>query len=92
MSVLCYGDDGLRGIGDTFMKQTWIGVLKRIDLGAGGWCLEAVSGSVFELYGEIDMRYADQRVSITGVLKTVHGFLMTGEESIEVSEVSLLQD
>ena len=74
------------------MMQTWTGVLKRMDLGTGGWLLEVVSGGSFELYGEIDVRYADQKVTVTGVVKPVHGFLMTGHDSIEVSEISPVRD
>ena len=67
--------------------STWTGTLVRVDLGAGGYALQADDGSTYTLAGDVDAKLVDSRVTVKGRKVAAMGFLMTGDDTIEVRKV-----
>jgi len=68
--------------------MTLTGILKRHDMGAGGWVLETDSGDTVALYGDVDRDLADRRVVVDGTKVDAMGFGMVGRGAFEVRKVS----
>ncbi|MEC7984766.1 MAG: hypothetical protein VX278_06360 [Myxococcota bacterium] len=54
------------------------GVLKKKDIGAGGWQLVCKDGSVYDLYGNIPQELQNQTVNVKASATGGTGFLMGG--------------
>ena len=71
------------------MKE-WMGTLEYVDLGSGGWRLVLADGQALELYGQIPEKMAGKQVRVTGSLEAHHGFMMTGDQTVEVQTIQLV--
>ena len=65
----------------------WKGRVQRLDLGSGGWALLTQTGETFELKGDIPEQLVGKEVRVEGRRVQVMGFLMTGNDSIEVTSI-----
>jgi hypothetical protein len=66
--------------------MTLKGTLRKVDLGAGGWVLEA-GGKRVQLVGDVPAGLDGKRVEVEGRKVEALGFLMTGDGTFEVSAV-----
>ena len=48
------------------LSQVYSGILKKVDIGMGGWRLILDDGREFDLYGNIPNELAHQRVIVNG--------------------------
>lgn len=63
------------------------GTLRRVDLGTGGWVLEA-GGRKLQLVGDVPAGLAGKRVEVQGrEVRDGVGFLMSGDGMLEVATV-----
>ena len=67
--------------------KTYHGVLKRVDLGAGGWQLVCSDGAIYDLYGDIPSELQNQTVKVQASTTAGAGFLMGGNVSLMVSKI-----
>ena len=67
------------------MKIT--GILRQVDIGAGGWKLECSDGSSYDLYGAIPPELVNKRVIVTGTLSEGFGVLRTASQSLQVDSI-----
>lgn len=71
------------------VRESWDGVLRRVDVGLGAWVLELDSGERIGLYGDIPPQLLGQRVRIYGARDVEVGIGMVGQGlAVSVSEVS----
>ena len=63
------------------------GILKRIDIGAGGWQLLCTDGTTYDLYGDIPQEFQDQKVKIKAQSAAGVGFMMGGGQALSVSAI-----
>ena len=66
------------------------GKLVRADLGGGGWILEADDGKRYQLAGDVPKGLDGRRVEVRGKAVESHGFLMTGDPTLEVEKITAL--
>ena len=71
------------------MKE-WIGLLENVAMGGGGWRLVLPNGRGFELQADITPEWLGRRVRVLGTLVENHGFMMTGDPSIAVEDIQLM--
>ena len=57
----------------------YTGILRYVDLGAGGWQLECSDGSTYTLIGSIPSALKDKKVRIQAKPIQGMGFMMSGE-------------
>ena len=57
----------------------YTGVLKRVDLGSGGWRLECSDGNSYDLSGEIPSEYENKKVTVKAKPMQGMGFMMGGQ-------------
>lgn len=65
----------------------YTGVLRRVDLGSGGWALDTGSGSRVLLTGDVPAALAGRSVVVEGAPAGAFGFLMTGDPTVEVRSI-----
>ncbi|MFT7520392.1 MAG: hypothetical protein ACI9MC_002537 [Kiritimatiellia bacterium] len=65
----------------------WTGTLVNVDLGAGGFALQADDGKTYTLAGSVDSKLVGSRVTVKGSKVSAMGFLMTGDGTIDVKRV-----
>ena len=63
------------------------GVLKKLDLGAGGWQLHCNDGSIYDLYGDIPANLQDKKVKVKASTIAGAGFLMSGSPKLSVDTI-----
>ena len=63
------------------------GILRYVDLGAGGWQLECANGTVFVLYGDIPDNLKDKHVVVTAKKTEGFGFMMSSQQALEVISI-----
>ncbi len=66
------------------------GKLVRVDLGGGGWVLEADDGKRYQLAGNVPKELDGRRVEVRGKSVESFGFLMTGDPTLEVERITAL--
>ena len=70
--------------------MTYKGMLRYIDLGAGGWQLECDNGTTFILYGDIPNHFKDKKVILTAQKAEGFGFMMSDQQALEVLSIKML--
>ena len=65
----------------------YTGILRYVDLGAGGWQLECSDGRTYTLVGNIPSQLKDQKVHVRAKPMPGMGFVMSGE-ALQVEKIS----
>ena len=63
------------------------GILRYIDIGAGGWQLECANGTIFTLYGDIPDHLKNKKVIVKAQKVEGFGFMMSSQEALEVISI-----
>ena len=64
----------------------YTGILRKVDLGSGGWRLECSDGKSYDLTGEVSSEYENKNVTVKAKPIEGMGFMM-GEQILEVESI-----
>jgi len=67
----------------------YTGILRYVDIGAGGWTLESSNGETYTLFGNIPSSLTDKKVQIQAKPIQGMGFMMNGA-SLQVESIKAI--